>query len=78
MNMNFRKALLNEMRLAYEQRKRRKINKRKGKRVAINAEISSVAKDRIVEMASVRGLQINRLIEELINNEYIDFKKQRE
>lgn len=78
MNMNFRKALLNEMRLAYEQKKRREINKKKGKRVAINAEISPVTKDRIVEMASARGLQINRLIEELINNEYIEFKKQRE
>ncbi len=29
-------------------------------------------------MARARGLQINRLIEELINNEYIEFKKQRE
>lgn len=74
-NMNFRKTLLNEMRLAYEQKKRREINKKKGKRVAINAEISPVTKDRIVEMASARGLQINRLIEELINNEYIEFKK---
>lgn len=66
------------MRLAFAQKKRREINKKKGKRVAINAEISPVTKDRIVEMARARGLQINRLIEELINNEYIEFKKQRE
>lgn len=74
-NMNFRKTLLNEMRLAYAQKKRREINKKKGKRVAINAEINPIVKDRIVEMANVRGIQINKLIENLINNEYIEFKK---
>lgn len=76
-NVNFRKTLLNDMRLTYEQNKRRAINKKKGKRVAINAEISPVTKDRVVEMASVRGIQINRLIEKLINNEYMAFKQQR-
>lgn len=75
-NVNFRRTLLNDMRLAYEQNKRREINKKKGKRIAINAEVKPVVKDRIVEMANVRGIQINRLIEELINNEYIEFKKQ--
>lgn len=75
-NMVFRKTLLNEMRLAYAQKKRREINKKKGKRVAINAEINPIVKDRIVEIANVKGIQLNKLIEELINNEYIEFKKQ--
>ena len=74
-DVKYKNILLHDMRMAYEQRKRRIKLASSGKRTAINAEVSADVKNKLIEMSKANKNQINKFLEKMILDAYQRYKK---